>query len=301
MNLTIVIPTYNRGAQLISNLRALEKQTEKRFSVIIVNDGSTDNTEALIQAYIPDAPFPIRFLQQQNAGAAVALNYGIDHAPEGLVLLLDDDIIPLPDLLQKHLEHHQKYPGSIVSGSAAVPEHNNMSDIDRYQLFMEQEWKKKTALPPFFKISWDKFVVSTANTSFTKHLFHTVGGFNPSLRDGYDVEFHLRALSLNVPIYYSENIRALHMAPFSLQRYAKRQKAYIESKKQIASLHPQYAAWLSKYIPPPPSTLKRMIYSFLKNATICHFVDTSPAMQVLPRKVRYKIYGMTIAALAHQS
>ncbi len=75
--ITVIVPTYNRADVLLLYLAALEAQTMRDFDVIVVNDGSTDNTEEMLAAYARDTPLHLRVLSQENAGPARGRNLAI--------------------------------------------------------------------------------------------------------------------------------------------------------------------------------------------------------------------------------
>src|SRR5262245_25867711 len=91
-DLSIVVPTYNRRAGIERFLRALEEQTfpATRFEVVVVDDGSTDGTDAALAAM--QTPYRLRVLHQENAGPAAARNAGLREAQGRLIVFLDDDV-----------------------------------------------------------------------------------------------------------------------------------------------------------------------------------------------------------------
>ena len=66
VTLTVVTPAYNRGATLPNLYQSLKNQTTKEFIWLVVDDGSTDNTEALVMGYQEDASFPIDFVKKKE-------------------------------------------------------------------------------------------------------------------------------------------------------------------------------------------------------------------------------------------
>ena len=81
MKITVFTPTYNR-AYIIENLyRSLQRQSFRDFEWLIVDDGSTDNTEELINSWIEDNnDFPIRYYKKENGGKCRAINFGVELA-----------------------------------------------------------------------------------------------------------------------------------------------------------------------------------------------------------------------------
>jgi len=110
--ISVVIPTYNSSEFITKTLESLTNQTFKYFEVIVVNDGSTDNTEAVISDYTnKNHNLCIRLINQQNKGIAAARNKGIREAKGYYIAFLDHDDIWYPDKLDICYRVFQEYQG----------------------------------------------------------------------------------------------------------------------------------------------------------------------------------------------
>ena len=90
--ITLFTPTYNRAYILENLYRSVQRQTFRDFEWIIVDDGSTDNTEELVKSWIEDGnDFPIRFYKVLNGGKCRAINRGLDLAEGELFFIMDSD------------------------------------------------------------------------------------------------------------------------------------------------------------------------------------------------------------------
>ena len=89
--ITVFTPSYNRAYILSKLYESLQQQTCKDFEWLIVDDGSTDNTEELVASWLPVADFSIRYIQQENAGKHFAINRGVAEAQGELFLIVDSD------------------------------------------------------------------------------------------------------------------------------------------------------------------------------------------------------------------
>ena len=92
MNYSVIIPTYNRKEVLARALDSVIAQTLEAQEVIVVDDGSTDNTKEFITRNYPQ----VIFLRQENRGVSAARNYGFQHAKGEWIALLDSDDEWLP-------------------------------------------------------------------------------------------------------------------------------------------------------------------------------------------------------------
>lgn len=87
---TIFTPTYNRAYTLPALYQSLRNQTCMDFEWVIVDDGSTDNTETVCQGFKQDL-FPISYFRQQNSGKHVAVNEGVKQAQGEWFFIVDSD------------------------------------------------------------------------------------------------------------------------------------------------------------------------------------------------------------------
>ena len=99
---TIFTPTYNRGYILPVLYQSLQNQTFNDFEWLIVDDGSTDDTEQLVTGWLQDKKaFPIRYYKKENGGKPRAINYGIQYAAGKFFFMVDSDDLLLPKALEK--------------------------------------------------------------------------------------------------------------------------------------------------------------------------------------------------------
>ena len=104
--ISVVVYTYNWSEALRLVLISLNNQTDNNFEVIIVDDGSTNETKEMINAFKTQAKFPLQHLWQEDNGfrAARARNLGIKHSAGDYVVFLDGDCVPNT----RFVEHHRK-------------------------------------------------------------------------------------------------------------------------------------------------------------------------------------------------
>jgi glycosyltransferase involved in cell wall biosynthesis len=300
LQVTIVIPTYKRPHKLKETLNALRLQRNRNFDVIVVDDGSGDSCLPELQEIARGTNPKITLISQINSGAAVATNTGVERAAEGLIILVDDDIILDPEAVQQHLDFHIKNPGAILSGSAKSDPSRSHTDVAAYKAWMETQWlSKRPNARKLFKSDYNNLITTTANTSMMKEVYLGIGGLNPELRDGYDVDFAIRALRNGVDVYYDPEINAIHNDNITLRYYAKRQAAYDRSKKNIASTFPELAQSLLEHASPEPGFIKRLAYFFLSTDAFTNFAEKG-GLKFVPRTLRYRLYGNIIAALTHR-
>jgi len=105
-SVSVIVPTYNRAALLAEALASIQQQTHPCTEIIVVDDGSTDETAATMKFPPPG----VRYVQQTNGGPAVARSTGMRLATSEFVALLDSDDLWAPERLARQLSMLQAYP-----------------------------------------------------------------------------------------------------------------------------------------------------------------------------------------------
>lgn len=101
--LTVLTATYNRAYTLSRLYESLERQTNKSFEWVVVDDGSVDETLELLADFQKKSTFPIRFLQQENSGKHVAINTGVSVETRDWIFLVDSDDVLTADAVEVFL------------------------------------------------------------------------------------------------------------------------------------------------------------------------------------------------------
>lgn len=104
----VVIPAFNAAATIAETLRSVVAQTVQAETIVIVDDGSTDDTIAVIEAL----KLPVRVLRQENAGPGSATTKGFAALSTSFVATLDADDLWLPTKIERQLAHLERFPGT---------------------------------------------------------------------------------------------------------------------------------------------------------------------------------------------
>lgn len=118
---SVIIPSYNRASVLEKSIRSVLEQTYSALEVIVVDDGSTDNTREVVDS-IEDSR--LRYFWQRNGGACVARNYGARQAKGEYIAFHDSDDVWHPDKLEKQMAAIQKYRADVIVCKMAMYREN---------------------------------------------------------------------------------------------------------------------------------------------------------------------------------
>ena len=156
--ITVFTPTYNRANLLETLYRSLQRQSFSDFEWLVVDDGSTDDTQALFaQWQREDNPFPIRCVYQENGGKCRAINKGLALAQGELFFTVDSDDYLTDDALEKincweaALPKDEKFCGLVANGGHAPGQTPNT--------LFEGDWFDGNAFDMYGKIDGERALV----------------------------------------------------------------------------------------------------------------------------------------------
>lgn len=104
--ISVIIPTFNTGNYLIDAIKSIEVQTYQNYELIIINDGSTDNTKQILKNYSFKDITKIKIIHQENKGVSFARNKGIEMSSGDFICFLDADDLYHPCFFEKSLAAH---------------------------------------------------------------------------------------------------------------------------------------------------------------------------------------------------
>lgn len=199
ITLSLVIPTYNRGSLIGETLDAALRQTRPFHEIIVIDDGSTDDTEQQLLPYLPH----VRYIRNTNQGVQVARNTGVSLATGNYITLCDSDDLLMPEFVAIHTEWLAAHPTCdlIYTNFCNFDEHGQAADkfsfapagyFDGGQsegMFMDDIpdlYERSVRFQPMFPTG------STCRRAF----YQSLGGYNPAFKGvgAEDWEFCLRAI-----------------------------------------------------------------------------------------------------------
>jgi len=130
---SVILPVYNAEATLAETIDSILRQTHRDFEFLILNDGSTDESAAIMDA-AADRDDRIRVWHQDNSGFAVSLNRLISYARGSYLARIDADDVALPERFELQVKHLQSHQETIVLGSAVISMDADGDDYGVYEV-----------------------------------------------------------------------------------------------------------------------------------------------------------------------
>lgn len=229
---SVVTPTFNRKDRLERVLDALRTQdvSPELFEQVIVDDGSSDGTGDWLKRQ--SLPFAIHVETQENSGPAAARNRGVKAARGEIILFLDDDVVPVPELIGEHLKVHQAESGDVVVlGTLSSLPYYPQPWIHWEQVQIEKQYRAmiRGDYAPSYRQFW------TGNASVSRARLLEAGLFDTSFKRGEDVELGRRLAALGVDYRFQPNAIGYHHAERSLDSFCHAHESYGRLEVEIFS------------------------------------------------------------------
>jgi len=183
MKLSVIICTYNRDKYIYNVLKSIVENdfpTEK-FEIILVNNNSTDKTEAECNRFRTDFPQPVyRYFIEKEQGLSYARNRGIKEATGDILIYVDDDAVVEKEYLQAYYTFFEQHSSAMAAGGPVIPEYETE----------EPKWMSHFTRPLITSCIYKGKSISEfkrgeypigANTAFRKEIFEKIGSFNVDL------------------------------------------------------------------------------------------------------------------------
>lgn len=189
MKISVVIPAYNSAVFIADAVRSILNQSQPVAEIVIVDDGSSDDTQTVIESLLG----PIIYIKQLNQGPSSARNTGIDAAKNEWIAFLDADDQWTPNKIERQLNALQNYPELVlIAGDMAEIDNSNRiiteSVLNKHNLLREFQELENRPIPNALAELVTKNFIPTGTVLVKKSALIEAGCFNPSIRFGEDLE-----------------------------------------------------------------------------------------------------------------
>jgi glycosyltransferase involved in cell wall biosynthesis len=181
VGVSVVIPAYEQAMYLSAAIESVLGQTERELELLVVDDGSTDDSAVIVEKYA-QLDSRVRLLRQENRGAAAARNHGIREAREEFVAFLDGDDVWVPQKLERQLREFARVEKDVV-GVGCLMEY--VSTRGKILGVSGESTEKRSA-----EIAKGKFMPFGAASVLVAptELVRELGGFDEELRYASDFD-----------------------------------------------------------------------------------------------------------------
>jgi glycosyltransferase involved in cell wall biosynthesis len=185
---SVIIPTYNRGWIIKEAIDSVLAQDFIDFELIVVDDGSTDNTSEILHSYWED----INVIRQSNQGVSAARNRGLSEASGRFIAFLDSDDLWLPKKLSSQVDFFNSNPDALICQTEEIWVRNGV------RVNPKKRHKKPWGM--IFEPSLALCLVSPSAVMIRRSLFDEIGVFDETLPACEDYDLWLR-ISCRYPVF----------------------------------------------------------------------------------------------------
>lgn len=279
MFFSIIIPTYNRLPILEKSLKSLENQVLeshpiKNYEIIVVDDGSTDETLTWIDNHCQDLPH-VRTLSQNKAGPAAARNLGIKEAKGDWIIFIDSDLVVTSNFLQSH-------GNALIKG---IKELGNDRLFTYGAVINTNNFDNPTSEP--YKITdFSSAYFATGNVAIARKWLEKAGLFDPSFRQyGWeDLELGVRLKKLGLKLIKCPKAVGYHWhPPFNLDQIPSLIEKEIQRGKMGVLFYQKHPTWDVKMMI-QMTWIHQLLWGILSLGGMLNEITMSPLLQWLINK-----------------
>lgn len=180
---SIVLPVYNKEKSIFSTVTSILNQTFQDYELIIINDGSTDNTEKVLKQIKSEK---INYIYSENNGVSSARNLGIENAQYDWIAFIDGDDLWDKNYLEVIQRYIAEFPEYSIFSTAIKYNENGNEYYPKYSINLKN--KEFLIIENFFKASLGDPILSSSSTVVKSNLIKSVGGFPIGIKMGEDLD-----------------------------------------------------------------------------------------------------------------
>ena len=228
---SIIVPVYNRPGEVKELLESLSAQTVKPFELLIIEDGSKERCDHLLDHY--RSFFTINYYYKPNSGRSDTRNYGMERANGDYLLFFDSDVILPPFYFEKLEEAMKKdYCDCFGGPDAADSSFSNMQKAVNHS--MTGFWT--TGGIRGGKAVMEKFCPRTFNMGLSKEVYDKVGGFEDMMGDDIDLSLRIRKAGFSIRLI--RDVFVYHKRRVDLSRFFKQVNNFGQARIWLHIKHP---------------------------------------------------------------
>ena len=215
---SIIVPVYNRRGEVRDLCKSLAEQTCKDFELIIVEDGSTDPCEDIVEEF-KGKNLNAKYFYKPNEGRSIARNYGLEHAEGNYFIFFDSDCVIPPQYIATVSKALKNNPLDCYGGPDAA--HDSFSDTQKAINYSMTSFLTTGGIRGG-KVQLEKFVPRTFNMGFSRRVYESVGGFREMFSEDIDMSTRIRLAGFSIGLIRDAFVwhkRRIDMRKFLRQVY----------------------------------------------------------------------------------
>ncbi|MDD6474252.1 MAG: glycosyltransferase [Sodaliphilus pleomorphus] len=228
---SVIVPVYNRRSEVSDLMQSLAGQSDKDFEAIIVEDGSTERCQDIVEKYT--GAVDCRYYWKENEGRSIARNYGIERARGQYFIFFDSDCV-IPADYFKTLKHElAQKPVDCFGGPDAAS--NDFNDTQKAISFSMTAFLTTGGIRGG-KVHLEKFVPRSFNMGYSRKVWETVGGFREMFSEDIDMSTRIRKAGFSITLF--RDCYVYHKRRNTLRSFARQTYVFGMSRITLKLLYP---------------------------------------------------------------
>ncbi len=200
---SILIPAYNEAVGLISTVESIISNNYKVIEIIVINDGSKDESDTMMCEFIKNTKLPhgkkIKYFYKQNGGKGNALNYGLKYATGSIIMSIDADCLLEDTTVTNFIRRFNNPSVMAVVGNVKVANTiNPITTLQKLEFQFTFYWKKAESVLGII------YIIGGAAGAFRREVFTRFGGYNVSTITE-DIDLSVKIQSEGMRIVYADD------------------------------------------------------------------------------------------------
>jgi glycosyltransferase involved in cell wall biosynthesis len=229
---SVIIPVYNRPAEIRELLDSLLHQTCRNFEVLIVEDGSTLRCDEVVKEY--EGLLDVCYFFKPNSGRSLTRNYGMEHARGDYLVFFDSDCIIPDDYFQKVGDCLEETKADCFGGPDKA--HESFSLMQKAVSHSMTSFLTTGGIRGRKK-GLEKFVPRTFNMGFSRKVYHAVGGFKDMFGEDIDLSTRIRKAGFSVELFLHACV--YHKRRINLKSFYRQVYVFGMARVGLYQLHPE--------------------------------------------------------------